>query len=381
MALINHLFADVPEDEREKMLQRMLNQDASKTRQLGCSSKNLLDALRLIEHDEDGKEFKDIQERAADDERERVIIARVGHSKQAAEMHTPSCIKDLRPQVQGVTLVWQPARTAFEGYYPKWQGQKTGDADDGNDSKKSKNSKKQSKKRENKQKFHSFSRSYGGGKWTQSTALFEVVKQLWKCHKRYGGEACLHDHEPEAKHTSLNVPPDTKDVAATPSMEQVEAALSKALHEFEAQPEKEVATEPAALQPHPASAGAPPARRRAAGGKPKETKKKKKKTAKKLKKAKNGSQSPNTSDMSISSDMPEACTSSSSSSSSSSSASSSSSPSPPKKGKMEPAAHAKPSQPSKASKTKPVPKKRKPQPLEIGEGICIRVLVFMCAAC
>ena len=174
MALLQHFFADVEDEERVRMAQRLLGKlKAPASPGDFTQLKSLLPCLRLLAEEPDAKAFEDLSVQVEDHHRQEAIVKRFGLSRAAAENATPVAIKLLKPKVKGCTIVWQATEATFSGSYPKpMKPTKTG---------------KQSKA---KAQEHGTRRSYGGGKWTQLQALLKVVNRLWELHKTYGGATC-----------------------------------------------------------------------------------------------------------------------------------------------------------------------------------------------
>ena len=186
MALIKHCFPDLEDAEHRSILHRMLG---PKKTEASSAPQCLLPALRLLENEGDAKLFDDLRNQAEDNMRQAYIITRVGVSRSAAEAHTPTVLKVLRPPVRGCILAWQPQDSRFNAYYPR---PKTSALDDtvAPTPAEAKHGKKPRL-----QQQHSTSRSYAGDKWTQLQALMKVLQTLWGWHKKYGGDSCLTMHK------------------------------------------------------------------------------------------------------------------------------------------------------------------------------------------
>ena len=172
MALLKHYFPDLEEEKHVGMANRLL---AGSGQASPAEMKPLLQALRLLAEEPDGKAFADLELEVQDAHRQELIIKRFGLSRAAAENMTPTAIKQLRPPVKGCAIVWQATESTFSGSYPK-PSQPTKET-------------KKPRQKPLKVKEHSTRRSYATGKWTQSKALLKVVTRLWQIHKAYGGDS------------------------------------------------------------------------------------------------------------------------------------------------------------------------------------------------
>ena len=66
---------------------------------------------------DDAQEYQDLKEKLQDQDREELILKRVGGAKAAATFATPNVIKNLRPRTDGCTLNFQLSANAFQAYY------------------------------------------------------------------------------------------------------------------------------------------------------------------------------------------------------------------------------------------------------------------------
>ena len=172
MTLIQELFPDKTEEERDAVLVRLLESSARKTR---AQPKILRDVLHLLDDTDDKKHFSALKESLDDVYREEFVISRCGHARQHAEKTTPVLIRELKPNVQGAWLVWQIKTAAFQAYYPR-----------PSDLKKASGAKKRLKT------HFSTGKTYDGQKGvSQLDALKHCVKFLWAHHQKQGGDAKL----------------------------------------------------------------------------------------------------------------------------------------------------------------------------------------------
>ena len=176
---------DLPAAEHERILERLMPLKKSITPASAAakgSPKCLGAVLQVLYGDEDFQKFAELKEQIDDQERSNIILRREGYHHELATQFTPLLIKQLRPQVPGCCLNFQPALSQFAGYYKKPLAAKGSEAP--------------TKKSKARTKHHSTARVYGG-KWTQFQALYLVVMQLWAWHKSHGGVTCLHQALPE----------------------------------------------------------------------------------------------------------------------------------------------------------------------------------------
>ena len=140
-------------------MQRLLESDSKKIlRTAGVKA-----ALELMENDSDIEAFRDVKDSIENEDLEAAIKSRFPAGRQKASAYTPEAIKSLRPPAPGCTICWQFSESSFEGYYQIPDSMRS--------------------KAKNAKKLWSRSRSYGGGKWTRSSALTQIVNFLWTQHK------------------------------------------------------------------------------------------------------------------------------------------------------------------------------------------------------
>jgi hypothetical protein len=169
MALVQACYPELSEDQRANMVQRLCTQRTLKPVSLDLKT---MSAVAGHLSDEDFGAFKD---EVYDEMRTTLIQKRCGVPRKQAEATTPECLKSLRPTTadgqvpKGCYFVWQISHSTYEGYYAKTDGA-SGNLIDG----KVKGS-------------WSTARTYGK-KWSQLSALTQVVNQLWKWHRKKGQE-------------------------------------------------------------------------------------------------------------------------------------------------------------------------------------------------
>ena len=170
---MQHFFAESSDADKEQKVKRLL--ETSSTRRV-VQTATLMEVLNEVAGTDDGKEFQDLRDIMADEQREQMIRKRLFSSKGKAEHETPSPIKGLKPDYPGVVLTYQIPANAFIGYYPKDLTEE---------------------QRQNRRLTKNWSqhRTFGE-KWTSFEALKQVVVFLWGCHaklKRVPGSASASD--------------------------------------------------------------------------------------------------------------------------------------------------------------------------------------------
>ena len=173
MSLIQHFFEELPADQHEQMLSRLLS--TSNTRKI-IERPVMLEALgqmKLENPSEFLRDFEGLGERLADQQREELIRNRLCAPRSTAEFRTPMVLKKLRPKPNegACILTYQVPTNSFQGYYPRTLTA-------------------EQEKSKRVKKHFSISRTFGE-KWNQAQALQQVVNYLWGCHKKAGGEPTL----------------------------------------------------------------------------------------------------------------------------------------------------------------------------------------------
>ena len=174
MALINHTFPALEDQDKIVMLQRLLETQKPNA---GIKEDTALKALHLLDNEDDSKMFASLRDRLEDSEREKMVIERFGGSgKDAKKYATPECLKQLRPDVSqgdntsgyGAVLTWQMSTNSFQGYYPTDLEEHEAIG--------------------RRKRFTSTSRKYQGDDLEDKMkALWQVVSFLWREHVRQGG--------------------------------------------------------------------------------------------------------------------------------------------------------------------------------------------------
>ena len=124
-----------------------------------------------------------------DDLREKMIVEKIGLSREHAEWLTPKTLKGLKPPLpedapRKCVLCWQLSKASFQGYYPKPM--------DEDQAKPKKRARKKTKPETDKESHWSCSRKYGvvlKSTLSKLDALWQVVSFLWDRHSRQGHEA------------------------------------------------------------------------------------------------------------------------------------------------------------------------------------------------
>ncbi|CAL1153918.1 unnamed protein product [Cladocopium goreaui] len=174
MSLIKHSFPDMDEVRQAEVLDRLLQSDATIKSKL-IRPDSLKDVLVEMDGTTDGKLFTDMKDMLDQEDRETFILTRFAAPRAAAEAATPWYIKNLRPPMTKCYLTWQVATKSFQGYYPKTLDE--------------------SQRKNPKVKTHwSTSRTFGE-KWTTEQALTQVVRFLWRKHKKGGHECSLEPNK------------------------------------------------------------------------------------------------------------------------------------------------------------------------------------------
>ena len=115
MSLVRAYFPEMDEPGHVEMVTRLLA--TGKTRKI-VTTTALREVLQSADL-EDPNDFDDLRTKLQDQDREEIILKRMGGTKSAASFHTPNVIKNLRPNAAGCTLMFQPSRNAFQGYYKR----------------------------------------------------------------------------------------------------------------------------------------------------------------------------------------------------------------------------------------------------------------------
>ena len=165
MSLVNHFFPDKDEAKRICMVHRLM--ETAKVKRV-VKTNGLAEVLQEMRGTEDGKLYSDLHDELINQEREEIIMQRLGAAahRRKIEQGTPSPLKKLQPPKRGAILHLQLATSSFQGYYPR-------------DLTPAQQRDKRTKK------VFSTSRTFGPER-TQETALLLVVKFLWKKHEEAG---------------------------------------------------------------------------------------------------------------------------------------------------------------------------------------------------
>ena len=126
----------------------------------------LKEALSLMEGSDEQELVDSLRQELEMEDLKDVVQKRFPAARAKASAWTPDSIKALRPPVP-CTLCWQISHEAFEAYFPIPEAYQSKGA--------------------RAKKTWSRSRSYGSGKWTQESALTQLVSFLWASHKKCGG--------------------------------------------------------------------------------------------------------------------------------------------------------------------------------------------------
>ena len=188
MTVIQNALPDQPDSEYRKLLDRLL---ISKGQKL-YRPEVLGDVMIHLQKATDARHFEDLEHKVQAAEIQHFILRRFGASREKAPHFTPECIKALRPQFEGVYLVWQLPAMMFEAYYPralllsasKDTGAEAADVAAEEKPAKRQRTKTPPAKPAIKGKKHiTCSRQYGAIR-TTINALWQVVNFLWNSHAK-----------------------------------------------------------------------------------------------------------------------------------------------------------------------------------------------------
>jgi hypothetical protein len=169
-ALVKAYLPELDEQSQQQVIERMLVSDSKAVP--GGKKEYMLEVLKQLDPD-DQQNFGDLTAHLESEERKELILRQLAGVKAAAQTHTPSAIKALRPARKGCVIMWDVAAHACQAYYPM---------------------------KDEPARKHGTARNWGD-KWTQLQCLQNAVTFVWNHHKKQGFAVSLTFSQTHVGHT------------------------------------------------------------------------------------------------------------------------------------------------------------------------------------